>query len=177
MLLHQCISGYSLVLFLYTVLYGKGVRELAGKFNSKDQIDFKFNVNGKEVSNEEGAAQAQEFINKMSDEMSGLIRKLGSKVTDTVSKNSVDAIKDKIIPSSINALKDKVVPSSLNAIKDKVLPSSFNMNSIKDLLKQENLDKMKEKLPVIEASNEDGNVKVNVNGKSLFSLDLSNFKK
>lgn len=141
-----------MVSFLYTVLYGKGVRELAGKFNIKDQFDLKFNVNGKEVSNEERAAYVEQFMNKMTEEMGGLAKKLSSKVTDTVANKSVDAIKEKAV-------------------------NTLNINSIKDLLNEDNLSKLKEKLPVIDASNEEGNLKVNVNGKSLFSLDLSNFIK
>jgi hypothetical protein len=153
MRLNQSISGYSLVHFLYTVLYGKGVRELAGNFNKKDQFDFKLNVNGKEVSGEDGAAYAQDLINKLSGEMSGIVKKLTKNVANTVTSNGIEAI------------------------KEKVLPNSLTINSIKDLLNQEKLSKLKEKLPVIEASSEDGDVKVNVNGKSLFSLDLSNFIK
>ncbi len=125
---------------------------MAGKFNIKDQFDFKFNVNGKEVSNEERAAYVEQFMNKMTDEMGGLAKKLSSKVTDTVANKSVDAIKEKAV-------------------------NTLNINSIKDLLNEDNLNKLKEKLPVIDASNEEGNLKVNVNGKSLFSLDLSNFIK
>jgi len=125
---------------------------LAGKFNIKDQFDFKFNVNGKEVSNEERAAYVDQFMSKMTNEMGGLAKKLTSKVSDTVATKSVDAIKEKAV-------------------------NTLNINSLKDLLNEDNLGKLKEKLPVIDASNEDGNLKVNVNGKSLFSLDLSNFIK
>jgi len=137
--------------FIYCTIR-KGVRELAGKFNIKDQFDFKFNVNGKEVSNEERAAYVDQFMSKMTNEMGGLAKKLTSKVSDTVATKSVDAIKEKAV-------------------------NTLNINSLKDLLNEDNLGKLKEKLPVIDASNEDGNLKVNLNGKSLFSLDLSNFIK
>ncbi len=153
MRLYQYISGYSLVLVLYTVLYGKGVRELASKFNIKDQLDFKFNVNGKEVSGEEAVEQAQEFLSKMSSEMGGLLQKLGKNATSNVTSKSI------------------------NAIKDKVLPNNLSVDSIKDLLNQEKLNELREKLPVVDASTDDGNFQVNVNGKPLFSLDISNFIK
>ncbi|MFT8321232.1 MAG: hypothetical protein ABF649_10025 [Bacillus sp. (in: firmicutes)] len=126
---------------------------MAKNFNIKDQLDFKFNVNGKEVSGEEAVEQAQEFLTKMSSEMGGLVKKLGKNVTNNVTN------------------------SSINAIKDKVLPNSINTDSIKDLLNQDKLTALREKLPVIDASTDDGNIQVNVNGKSLFSLDLSNFIK
>jgi len=153
MRLNQYIRGYSLVYFLYTVLYGKGVRELAGNFNIKDQLDFKFNVNGKEVSGEEGAKYAQEFLSKMSSEMGGLIKKLGKDVTSTVANKGVHAVKDKVIPTNIN------------------------LDSVKDWLNQEKLGQWKEKLPVIDAATENGDFQINVNGKPLFNLNLSNFTK
>lgn len=129
------------------------MRELAGNFNIKDQLDFKFNVNGKEVSGEEGAKHAQEFLSKMSSEMGDLLKKLGKDVTNNVANKGV------------------------NAIKDKVIPTNINMDSLKDILNQEKLNEWKEKLPVIDASTDDGNFQINVNGKSLFTLNLSNFIK
>ncbi len=146
-----------MVSVLYTVLYGKGVRELAGNFNIKDQLDFKFNVNGKEVSGEEAKKHAQELLNKMSEEMGGIIKKLGKNVTNKVTS--------------------KVASNGINAVKDKVLPNNLNLDSFKNLFDQEKLNELREKLPVIDASNDNGDIKVNVNGKPLFSLDLSNFKK
>ncbi|GKU82559.1 hypothetical protein [Niallia sp. NCCP-28] len=126
---------------------------MAGNFNIKDQLDFKFNVNGKEVSGEEGAKHAQEFLSKMSSEMGDLLKKLGKDVTSNVANKGV------------------------NAIKDKVIPTNINIDSVKDMLNQEKLNEWKEKLPVIDASTDDGNFQINVNGKSLFTLNLSNFIK
>ncbi|WP_445487519.1 hypothetical protein [Niallia sp. 03133] len=126
---------------------------MASKFNIKDQLDFKFNVNGKEVSGEEAVEQAQEFLSKMSSEMGGLLQKLGKNATSNVTSKSI------------------------NAIKDKVLPNNLSVDSIKDLLNQEKLNELREKLPVVDASTDDGNFQVNVNGKPLFSLDISNFIK
>ncbi|MGP7817632.1 hypothetical protein [Niallia sp. 01092] len=130
---------------------------MAGNFNIKDQLDFKFNVNGKEVSGEEAKKHAQELLNKMSEEMGGIIKKLGKNVTNKVTS--------------------KVASNGINAVKDKVLPNNLNLDSFKNLFDQEKLNELREKLPVIDASNDNGDIKVNVNGKPLFSLDLSNFKK
>ncbi|PKG23108.1 hypothetical protein [Niallia nealsonii] len=126
---------------------------MAGNFNIKDQLDFKFNVNGKEVSGEEGAKHAQELLSKVSSEMGDLLKKLGKDVTSNVANKGV------------------------NAIKDKVIPANINIDSIKDMLNQEKLNEWKEKLPVIDASTDDGNFQINVNGKSLFTLNISNFIK
>ena len=167
------------------------MRELAGLFNQNDQFDFKFNVNGKEVSGEEGSKYAQELIDKMTSEMGGLVKKLSKGAASNIASAKLDELKDKI-PSNLNveSIKEKI-PSSLNvenildkipsnlildSIKEKVMPH-LNIDSVKDLVNQETFSKLQEKLPVIDASNDDGNIKLNVNGKPLFSLNLSDFIK
>lgn len=162
---------------LYTVVYGKGVRKLAGLFNNNDQFDFKFNVNGKEVSGEEGAKYAQELIGKLSTEMGGLVQKLTKGLTNNVSESTIEAVKEKVAPNvDLDSIKEKVANIDFDSLKEKVLPN-LNTETLKSLANQETLSKLQEKLPVIDASNDDGNLKLNVNGKPIFSLDLSDFIK
>lgn len=150
---------------LYTVVYGKGVRKLAGLFNKNDQFDFKINVNGKEVTGEDGAKYAQELIEKLSTEMGGLVQKLTKSVSENVAGSTIESLKDKVATNV-----------DLDSIKEKVLPN-LNPETLKSLLNQDTLSKLQEKLPVIDASNDDGNLKLNVNGKPIFSLDISDFIK
>lgn len=162
---------------LYTVVYGKGVRKLAGLFNNNDQFDFKFNVNGKEVSGEEGAKYAQELVGKLSTEMGGLVQKLTKGLTNNVSESTMEAVKEKVAPNvDLDSIKEKVANIDFDSLKDKVMPN-LNPETLKSLVNQETLSKLQEKLPVIDASNDDGNLKLNVNGKPIFSLDLSDFIK
>jgi polyhydroxyalkanoate synthesis regulator phasin len=166
-----------LVKSLYTVVYGKGVRKLAGLFNNNDQFDFKFNVNGKEVSGEEGAKYAQELVGKLSTEMGGLVQKLTKGLTNNVSESTMEAVKEKVAPNvDLDSIKEKVANIDFDSLKDKVMPN-LNPETLKSLVNQETLSKLQEKLPVIDASNDDGNLKLNVNGKPIFSLDLSDFIK
>ena len=162
---------------LYTVVYGKGVRKLAGLFNNNDQFDFKFNVNGKEVSGEEGAKYAQELVGKLSTEMGGLVQKLTEGLKSNVSERTMEAVKEKVAPNvDLDSIKEKVANIDLDSLKDKVMPN-LNPETLKSLVNQETLSKIQEKLPVIDASNDDGNLQLNVNGKPIFSLDLSDFIK
>ncbi len=162
---------------LYTVVYGKGVRKLAGLFNNNDQFDFKFNVNGKEVSGEEGAKYAQELVGKLSTEMGGLVQKLTKGLTNNVPESTMEAVKEKVAPNvDLDSIKEKVANIDFDSLKDKVMPN-LNPETLKSLVNQETLSKLQEKLPVIDASNDDGNLKLNVNGKPIFSLDLSDFIK
>ncbi|KAB7668736.1 hypothetical protein [Bacillus sp. B1-b2] len=132
---------------------------MAGLFNKNDNTDFKINVNGKDVSAEEGAQLAKEFFNKMTSEMGGIVNKIAKNTT------GVEALKEKI-PSDIN----------LDSIKERIMPH-VNVDSFKEYVNEETLSKLQEKLPVIDASNDDGNIKLNVNGKPLFTLNLSDFIK
>ncbi len=162
---------------LYTVVYGKGVRKLAGLFNNNDQFDFKFNVNGKEVSGEEGAKYAQELVGKLSTEMGGLVQKLTEGLKSNVSERTMEAVKEKVASNvDLDSIKEKVANIDLDSLKDKVMPN-LNPETLKSLINQETLSKIQEKLPVIDASNDDGNLQLNVNGKPIFSLDLSDFIK
>ena len=141
------------------------MRKLAGLFNKNDQFDFKFNVNGKEVTGEDGAKYAQELIEKLSTEMGGLVQKLTKGVSENVAGSTIESLKDKVATNV-----------DLDSIKEKVLPN-LNPETLKSLLNQDTLSKLQEKLPVIDASNDDGNLKLNVNGKPIFSLDISDFIK
>lgn len=162
---------------LYTVVYGKGVRKLAGLFNNNDQFDFKFNVNGKEVSGEEGAKYAQDLVGKLSTEMGGLVQKLTEGLKSNVSERTMEAVKEKVASNvDLDSIKEKVANIDLDSLKDKVMPN-LNPETLKSLINQETLSKIQEKLPVIDASNDDGNLQLNVNGKPIFSLDLSDFIK
>lgn len=153
------------------------MRKLAGLFNNNDQFDFKFNVNGKEVNGEEGAKYAQELIGKLSTEMGGLVQKLTKGLTNNVSESTIEAVKEKVAPNmNLDSIKEKVANIDLDSLKDKVMPN-LNPETLKSLVNQETLSKLQEKLPVIDASNDDGNLKLNVNGKPIFSLDLSDFIK
>lgn len=153
------------------------MRKLAGLFNNNDQFDFKFNVNGKEVSGEEGAKYAQELVGKLSTEMGGLVQKLTKGLTNNVSESTMEAVKEKVAPNvDLDSIKEKVANIDFDSLKDKVMPN-LNPETLKSLVNQETLSKLQEKLPVIDASNDDGNLKLNVNGKPIFSLDLSDFIK
>ena len=150
---------------------------MAGLFNNNDQFDFKFNVNGKEVSGEEGAKYAQELVGKLSTEMGGLVQKLTKGLTNNVSESTMEAVKEKVAPNvDLDSIKEKVANIDLDSLKDKVMPN-LNPETLKSLVNQETLSKLQEKLPVIDASNDDGNLQLNVNGKPIFSLDLSDFIK
>ncbi|HEO8418927.1 hypothetical protein [Niallia sp. FSL W8-0635] len=150
---------------------------MAGLFNNNDQFDFKFNVNGKEVSGEEGAKYAQELVGKLSTEMGGLVQKLTKGLTNNVSESTMEAVKEKVAPNvDLDSIKEKVANIDFDSLKDKVMPN-LNPETLKSLVNQETLSKLQEKLPVIDASNDDGNLKLNVNGKPIFSLDLSDFIK
>ena len=153
------------------------MRKLAGLFNNNDQFDFKFNVNGKEVSGEEGAKYAQELVGKLSTEMGGLVQKLTEGLKSNVSERTMEAVKEKVAPNvDLDSIKEKVANIDLDSLKDKVMPN-LNPETLKSLVNQETLSKIQEKLPVIDASNDDGNLQLNVNGKPIFSLDLSDFIK
>lgn len=150
---------------------------MAGLFNNNDQFDFKFNVNGKEVSGEEGAKYAQELVGKLSTEMGGLVQKLTEGLKSNVSERTMEAVKEKVASNvDLDSIKEKVANIDLDSLKDKVMPN-LNPETLKSLINQETLSKIQEKLPVIDASNDDGNLKLNVNGKPIFSLDLSDFIK
>lgn len=153
------------------------MRKLAGLFNNNDQFDFKFNVNGKEVSGEEGAKYAQELVGKLSTEMGGLVQKLTEGLKSNVSERTMEAVKEKVASNvDLDSIKEKVANIDLDSLKDKVMPN-LNPETLKSLINQETLSKIQEKLPVIDASNDDGNLQLNVNGKPIFSLDLSDFIK
>lgn len=141
------------------------MRKLAGLFNKNDQFDFKFNVNGKEITGEDGAKYAQELITKLSSEMGGLVQKLTKGVSENIAGTTMDAMKEKVA-SAVD----------LDSIKEKVKPH-LNPETLKSIVSEDTLSKLQEKLPVIDASNDDGNLKLNVNGKPIFSLDLSDFIK
>ncbi|CAI9390690.1 hypothetical protein ACTQ5K_21870 [Niallia sp. Sow4_A1] len=150
---------------------------MAGLFNNNDQFDFKFNVNGKEVSGEEGAKYAQELVGKLSTEMGGLVQKLTEGLKSNVSERTMEAVKEKVASNvDLDSIKEKVANIDLDSLKDKVMPN-LNPETLKSLINQETLSKIQEKLPVIDASNDDGNLQLNVNGKPIFSLDLSDFIK
>lgn len=153
------------------------MRKLAGLFNNNDQFDFKFNVNGKEVSGEEGAKYAQELVGKLSTEMGGLVQKLTEGLKSNVPERTMEAVKEKVASNvDLDSIKEKVANIDLDSLKDKVMPN-LNPETLKSLINQETLSKIQEKLPVIDASNDDGNLQLNVNGKPIFSLDLSDFIK
>lgn len=81
---------------------------MAGLFNKNDQFDFKFNVNGKEVTGEDGAKYAQELITKLSSEMGGLVQKLTKGVSENVAGTTMDAMKEKVASAvDLDSIKEK----------------------------------------------------------------------